>query len=737
MSTASRLLRYLEQNAGRKLPRKEVLSAFSSTGAFKAKAKSFRKSRQVRGYQAESEVDVLLAELKLLNLVRTDGNKIIPASPFAAVAKASLSPSGAVFGAVRGADPASRDLFIPAAKSMNALTGDLVLVKLTDKTRDRFEGEVIEIREKARELYRMKLLSEPVHRGIPGVLLDIHSRITACLATPRLPADLVSRMKQDVVVVVRMPGKTIMHMGLPLPEAEFVRFESDTDMDPDYARVLMKHNLDPVYPEVEGLPEYDQEASEVKPENVFDWNSRIDLRDLYTVTIDGPDSKDFDDAISLKVESPRLWKLYVHIADVSHYVRIGTDLDREAARRATSVYLANRVVPMLPPVLSENFCSLIAERNRLAFTCEMDVRPDTGEILKYQIYKSVIRVDKRLTYDLAETMLDESDSMLGRVWSLAKAQKAARLKAGRIDFDMREPKVIYDAEGRIKEVLYRERLKSSMLIEECMLSANICTAEFQRKKEAHTLFRVHEPMDDMKLEALNHFLKIYGINLELPNSDPENINHALKVVHEFTEKGKSVQKGSTRKLEGVPPDRIFQMLMLRSFMQAKYMGEPLGHYGLGFRDYCHFTSPIRRYPDLVVHRALQNLIQKKKHAYTEAEISELGFHTSEMERKAMDAERDIWKLKMLRSIERSGQKSFRGFITGFRPDRVFLELTDVSVEAIVLHSHLTRDMELILPDPFSAYIKKLSRPAFLGEVWNLELERLDVEEMRLFVKPVW
>jgi len=461
------------------------------------------------------------------------------------------------------------------------------------------------------------------------------------------------------------------------------------------------------------------------------------VRHLYTVTIDGPDSKDFDDAISLEVVNDRKWKLYVHIADVSYYVKAGTPLDDEAANRATSVYLANRVVPMLPPVLSENLCSLVAERNRLAFTAEMDIRPDTGEILHYEIYKSVIRVDRRLTYDTAELELDDKKSDLSRIWKLAQVQKAKRLKAGRIDLDMREPKAKYDDAGRLTEVLYPQRLRSSMLIEECMLSANICTAEFQRKKDALTLYRVHEPMAEAKLESLNHFFKIYGMKIELEDSNPVAVNEALRAVHEFAEKGKAVQKGSTGKLEGVSPDRIFQLLLLRSFMQAKYTGEPLVHYGLGFTDYCHFTSPIRRYPDLIVHRALEAILRKKKPVYNRDDIDELGIHTSEMERKAMDAERDIWKLKMLRSIEKSGQREFKGFITGFRPDRVFMELLDFSVEAVVIHTHLTNDFELILPDPFSAFIKKLSRPAFLGEVWKLELDRLDLEEMKLFVKPKW
>lgn len=733
MSTTSRLLRYLERNAGKEIPRKVLLSELQPLQRTSAQRK-MRQSRNIRKNHEASEIDLLLAELKLLGMLEFDGSRVRVRKPFRSTGKASLSPSGAVFVPLRGADPLARDVFISPQHSMNAFPGDNVVVRLVDKSRDRFEGEVVEVAGRARELYRMKVLSGPVHRGIPGILLDHQTRITVCLPVPRISQDTIQRMKQDVIVVVRLTGKTMQHMGIALPEAAFVEFENDLDVDRDFARVLMKYNYSLEYPDVDGLPEYSGDASEVEPGTVRDWNERRDLRSLETVTIDGPDARDFDDAISL-VKHGKLWKLYVHIADVSHYVQKDTPLDREAVRRSTSVYLATRVIPMLPPVLSENYCSLVAGVNRLAFTAEMDVNPGTGDIQSFQLYKSVIKVDRRLTYETAETMLDIPGT-LSDLWSLAVVQKKARLKKGRIDLDMREPKVVFDEKGNVRELIHRERLRSSMLIEECMLSANICAAIFMRKRENNTLYRIHDPMDVEKIEALNQFFKIYGVDAELRDGSAVGVNKALAAVQELTRKG-SVQKGSRGKLEGVPPDRVFQMLLLRSFMQAKYSPDPAGHFGLGFEDYCHFTSPIRRYPDLVVHRVIAAALRKKKEPYSLDEAVELGYQTSEMERKAMEAERDMWKLKMLRALEQSGKKKFRGFITGFRPDRVFLELVDYQLEAIVPFSWLTNDNELVLPDPFSAFIKKLSRPAFLGEVWELELDRLEMEEMKLYVRPIF
>lgn len=723
MNQTTKLLKLLSAKAGTRMTIAEIKKNLPAGKSYSSgkKKKGRGKYRKSSLMEFAEDPTIILKELELLGLVEIKSNKVQIAEPFEISGKASVSPQGLVFVTARGADPVARDIFVAPRNSLGALPGDEVSVALRDKKRDRFEGEVTSIDKRARSFFRIKILSPPRRGMVVGAVLDIPSHLSAAFSTDNIASDTKDRIKTDTIIIARLTGKSIYHLGTYFQEARFVRFENDTDMDSDFARILMKYNTDPVYPDL-SLPDTE---SEVNEKTVHDWFKRKDVRNLYTITIDGADSKDFDDALSIVSHSSTRWTVYVHIADVAYYVEPDSPLDDEARARATSYYLANRVVPMLPPVLSENLCSLIQDKNRLAFTAEMLVDPRSGKILKSSFYRSIIKVDKRLTYDIAEQILDNDDTKnpgdLGKMWQLSQIQKAARIKKGRLDLVIPDPSVHIGEDDMIDRISYKPRLKSSMLIEEFMLSANTAVAEYLRKKNAKTLFRVHAPMDEAKLEQLNMFFRLYNISMELKDTKPASLQKALKEVKE----------------KGPLEERIFNMLMLRSFMQAQYRGEPAGHWGLGMQDYCHFTSPIRRYPDLVVHRSLAAILSRKKQPYTKEEIQELGFHTSEQERKAMDAERDMMKLKMIRKIQSEEKKTYHGFLTGFRPDRVFLELEEIPVEGLVNFSHLTNDSELILPDPFSVFIKKLSRPAFLGERWELELEKADAEEMRIYFKPIW
>ena len=722
-----KLLRLLEKSAGKKVSRGEITRELTS----RPKKNFKNKKRKSPGPIAEDPT-LTLAELESLGMVSAAGRKLIPKKPFTAIGRVSLNQKGFAFISVLGASRETREIFIYPENTRGAMTGDIVEVALVDRTRDRFEGRVIQVVKRARQYFRMQILPGGTDKEVPGQILDNPGRLTALVDARQIPSDTRKRLKPDRVVIITISGRQTFFKGAHFHAAEFVRFENDTDMDTDLVRILYKYNLDPVYPSdvVPELPE------KLKANEVKDLNKRVDLRKLFSITIDGADAKDFDDALSLEQMSDKVWKLYVHIADVSYYVEPGSPLDIEAARRGTSVYLSGRVVPMLPPALSENLCSLVAGEDRLAFTAEMEVSPRDGKIFRARFYKSIIRVDRRLTYEMAEDYLESLSkgdapgdpgsatvrSLLNSLWHLAQIQKQRRIKGGRIDLNLNEPRFQTDrTTGDITDVSFTTRLRSSILIEEAMLSANTSVSEFLRKKAAAVLHRVHPPMDESKLETLNVFFQLYKIPHELKDASPASLQKAL---------GKVSEEGETR-------ERIFNLLLLRSFMQATYTGEAGGHWGLGFRDYCHFTSPIRRYPDLVVHRVLQTVLEKSKPIYTADEISELGLMNSESERRAMEAERDSIKLKMIRYVESRGQRRFRGFITGFRPHRVFLELEGIGVEGVVPAQELTNDPELILPDNFSAYIKKLSRPAFLGEEWELVIDRIDAEEMVIYCKPDW
>lgn len=699
------ILSFFEKNQGKTISEKELLK--------KLLKKIDKKSKN-------PELEILISEFLNLNLIEKEKKKFKIKKPFLVECRISLSPTGMAFAVPRFLffpNEFPKDIFVPPNRARGALTGDLVLVRLVDKKKDRFEGEVVSILKRSREFYRMQVLEISNNYAI-GKLLDVPATLSVVLDLSGFSMDTKEKIKINTKLVIKISGKMIFFKNAKFFEGLFIRFEEETEFDIDFDRILIKYNLNPYYPNYE-YNLYDPE----KPETVPDWKSRKDLRDLYTITIDGEDAKDFDDAISIESISENKVKLYVHIADVSYYVKKDSLLDKEAQERGTSYYLANRVVPMLPPVLSENLCSLIAGKDRLTVTVEMIIDKKTGKILKYDFYRSIINVNKRYTYEMAEEILNSGeDKHLSLIWEVAQIQKIIRLANGRIDLELSEPKFVFDQDNKVVEIKIRERLKSSMLIEECMLSANICVAEFLHKKKVPTLYRVHEPMDIDKLETLNSFFKIYDIKKSLQDVNNKEIQN---VLNQIQKKGEKEYK-------------IFSFLLLRSFMQARYSPESLGHWGLGFKHYCHFTSPIRRYPDLVVHRVLNNVLSnKKKQIYTEEEVFELAIKTSEAERNAMDAERDMWKLKLIRYIENTNQRIFYGFITGVRPDAVYVELEECPIDGIVPASYLTNELELILPDPFSVYVKKLSRPAFLGERWKLELEKIDIENLKLYFKPLF
>jgi len=705
------LLRFFEKNQGKEISEKELNKFLNKILKENPSKKKLKKEYL--------EPEIILSELMNLNLIEKQKKKYKIKSPFLVECRVSFSPTGLIFASPRFLfmpNEFPKDIFVPPRSSKKALLGDIVLVRLVDKKRERFEGEIVQIVKRNREFFRMEVIEISKEYAI-GKLLDIPGKLSVICNLSGLSKDTRERIKVPTKIVIKLTGKMIQYKQAHFQESIFIRFEDETEFDLDFDRILIKYNLNPYYPDYH-FPEYDPE----KPHTIPDWNKRKDLRDLYTITIDGEDAKDFDDAISLEIINKNKYKLYVHIADVSFYVEKNTPLDLEAQERGTSYYLANRVIPMLPPALSENLCSLVEGKNRLTVTAEMEIHAKTGKILKSKFYRSIIRVNKRYTYEIAEQLIDtDVDPILPKLWEIAQIQKKERIKEGRIDLDIPEPKFVFGENDKVVEIKLRERLRSSMLIEECMLSANIAVAEYLQNKQVPTLYRIHEPMEEEKLEHLNAFFQIYDIRLKLEEVEPFLIQKAIKEVQKKGEK----------------ESRIFNLILLRSFMQARYSPESSGHWGLGFKHYCHFTSPIRRYPDLVVHRSLIQLLNNKKPLYTMEEVFELGIKTSEAERNAMDAERDMWKLKLIRYIENTHQTTFHGFITGIRPEGIYVELEECPTDGFIPAGYLTNEPELIIPDPFSVYVKILARPAFLGERWKLELDKIDIEGLKIYFKPIF
>lgn len=434
---------------------------------------------------------------------------------------------------------------------------------------------------------------------------------------------------------------------------------------------------------------------EVRPEDTV---GRRDLRDITMVTIDGEDAKDLDDAVSVSFDHGK-YHLGVHIADVSHYVRENSFLDKEAKKRGTSVYLVDRVIPMLPHALSNGICSLNAGVDRLALSCLMTVSP-SGEILDYEIVESVIRVDRRLSYTLVKTILEDETAiqtpeysdyeslypMLLQMRELSQAMRSRRRERGAIDFEFPEAKIKLNKRGIPVEILPYERNVATMIIEDFMLAANETIAQNYYWMESPFLYRTHEVPDEDKIQRLATFINNFGYYMKSVGRAKSKAN--VKEIHP-----KEIQK-LLDKIAGTPEEAMISRLTLRSMKQAKYSDVCSGHFGLASDYYTHFTSPIRRYPDLQIHRIIkehlhQNMDEGRVAHYT-AILPEVAKHSSDTERRAAEAERETEKLKKVQYMERHIGEEFPGIISGITAWGVYVELHN-TVEGMIHISKILGD----------------------------------------------
>jgi ribonuclease R len=427
--------------------------------------------------------------------------------------------------------------------------------------------------------------------------------------------------------------------------------------------------------EARGLPHEVEESSK---------RGREDLRGLPLVTIDGEDAKDFDDAVFAEPQGNG-WRLLVAIADVGHYVRPDTPLDREARLRGTSVYFPDRVVPMLPEQLSNGLCSLNPHVDRLCFVCEMSVSTK-GEVSRSRFFDGVMRSAARLTYTEGAAILGESKprgkhlalkSPLEHLQNVYRALLGARERRGAIDFDLAETKIELDERGKVKNVRPVERLVTHRIIEECMIAANVESAKRMKKARIPGLYRVHEGPEEERLEELQLFLRSFGFRLHSPTKiEPKEINRIIEQVM------------------GRPEAELVETVILRSLKQARYQPENVGHFGLALPAYAHFTSPIRRYPDLLVHRAIRWLNQHgqvKGYRYSPNELAQLGEHTSRTERRADDATRDVAEqLKCIYLKDHVGA-TFDVIVSSVVPFGLFVRVPELHVDGLVHVTALPRD----------------------------------------------
>ena len=469
-----------------------------------------------------------------------------------------------------------------------------------------------------------------------------------------------------------------------------------------------------------------------KPVSEADCAGRLDLRDLITITIDGEEAKDFDDAISLTREGEN-YKLGVHIADVTNYVQEGSALDKEALKRGTSVYLADRVIPMLPPVLSNGICSLKAGEDRLTLSCIMTVSPD-GELIDHILAETVIRVDAGLTYAGVVEMLTMTEASIGKaempmkakattdeaeiceiceeLATLSKAIRKRREKRGSIDFDLPETKIILDDMGKPIEIKPYERNVATHLIEDFMLLANETVAEEYFWREAPFLYRTHESPEADKIRKLRLFINNFGYNIRIGNGvRPRELQELL------------------HKINGVPEEMLISRLTLRSMKRAQYSPENQGHFGLAAKHYTHFTSPIRRYPDLQIHRIIKETIRGRMNAerveHYQKILPAVAVESSRLERRAEEAERETIRLKKAEYMKEHLGEEFEGVISGVTKWGIYVELPN-TVEGLVHISNMWDDYYKYVEDSYELVGEMTGKVYKLGQKIRVKVTGVDL-----------
>jgi ribonuclease R len=456
-----------------------------------------------------------------------------------------------------------------------------------------------------------------------------------------------------------------------------------------------------------------------------DLRGRTDLRKLVCCTIDPEDAKDFDDAVSYE-PIPGGARIGVHIADVSHYVREGSALDQEAYARGTSVYLVNEVIPMLPERLSNNLCSLRPDEDRLTYSTIMDVADD-GTVTDYRIVKSVIHSRRRFAYEEVQRILDAgkgelADKLLLPLWQAAQVQLKRRRKNGSLDFDTGETKFRFDASGLPSQIVKKVRLDAHRLIEECMLLANKTVAMHigARKKEAEIrpfLYRVHDLPDPGRILDLSNFVKQFGFALDAKNGVTS----------------RELQK-LLDKVEGSEVENLINEVALRAMAKAVYADKNIGHFGLAFSHYTHFTSPIRRYPDLVVHRLLHAYAQgldARGIAMVRQRLPDIARQSSERERVAVDAERMSVRVMQVEYMKRHVGDQFDGVIGGVTKFGLFVEINDLLVEGLVHIRDMTDDYYLFDEKHYALRGRSRGKIYRLGDEIRVEVMGVDPKERRI------
>ncbi len=655
---------------------------------------------------------------------------------FGTLDKMSLS-KGRVIGHPEGfgfvACGESQDIYLSSRQMRRVFDGDEVLVRISGwDRRGRPEGSIVEVLSHNTS----KVVGRYFVEGGVSFVRPDNPRLSQDIMVPREEDGGAASGQMVLAAITRQPSRDLLPTGRViqvLGEHRAPGMEIITS--------LHNYNIPHEWPEAV-TPELEALSDEVGEE---DKRHRIDLRDLDFVTIDGEDAKDFDDAVYCETVRGG-WRLYVAIADVSHYVRPGSALDQEARNRGTSVYFPGEVVPMLPEKLSNGLCSLKPEVDRLCMVCEMNVTR-SGEVSRFRFYEAVMHSRARLTYTQVAGMIAQQDdadsavrqqfraivSRIDSLYALYLMLRQRRDERGAIDFETGETRILFDEQRKIEQIIPEVRTDAHKLIEECMLAANVCAATLLEKSRLPALYRVHEGPGEEKLANLREFLAEIGV--ALAGGDAPTPMDYQRVLTRIAER---------------PDAHVIQSVMLRSMSRAEYTADNDGHFGLNYDAYTHFTSPIRRYPDLLVHRAVRALLRSNRkvphllrvdgapalsfqesYPYDGAAIAAAGEHSSFTERRADEATRDVetW-LKCEYLLDKVGEE-YRGTVTAVVGFGLFVELADLFVEGLVHITGLPKDYYYHEPAHHRLVGERTRRVFRLGDTLRVRVSRVDLEERKV------
>jgi len=610
-------------------------------------------------------------------------------------------------------DEGGDDLFLCAKEMRAVLHGDHAIATIVGiDRRGRSEGSVISVIERANSTLIGRLFDDD---GVAYVVPD-NKRITQNILIPGEMFEKASSGQIVKVEITTQPTKRKQMVG------KVVGVIGD-HMAPGMEIEISIHNHAIPYEfSDEVMNQANKFGAEVKDKDKSD---RVDLRDLYLVTIDGADARDFDDAVYCEPRENG-WKLIVAIADVAHYVDINSALDTEAYERATSVYFPGRVVPMLPEALSNGLCSINPDVDRLCMVCEMFVNKQ-GEIDSYDFKEAIMRSHARLTYTQVAEALEAKDTgeisadvypHIVNLNEMYKALDSARTQRGTIEFDTTETVIHFTDDKRIDSIKPSVRNDAHKIIEECMISANVCAARFIAKSKRPCLYRVHEDPADEKIDDLRGFLSDLNLKLGAPSrkiasSDYAELSAVIKQRDDY---------------------HMIQTLMLRSMKQAIYKSENSGHFGLALTHYAHFTSPIRRYPDLLVHRALKHIVRKNKavdYMYTQERMTNMGEHCSTNERRANEATRDAeFALKCEYMLDKIGLE-YDAHVTGVVGFGLFVELDEHFVEGLIHITNLPKDYYVFDPKTHLLVGENRGIQFGLNDHIRIRVSRVDMDERKI------